>query len=73
MAFPGRMITYKGKTQNVAAWSEETGLSKQLISYRLNAGWKTEHVLFVQPRPMPPLPGRPRKQKTPRGSRELSK
>lgn len=42
------LITYKGKTQTVTEWSEETGLSRRIIDYRLNAGWEVPRI-FEQP------------------------
>jgi len=40
-----RMITAFGKTQCVAAWAEETGLSRTTIHYRLLKGWSPEKTL----------------------------
>jgi len=40
-----RMITAFGKTQCMAAWAEETGLSRTTIHYRLLKGWPAEQAL----------------------------
>lgn len=43
-------LTYKGKTQTIAQWSEETGISSQLISKRINKfGWDVERTLTELP------------------------
>ena len=39
------LLTYNGKTQCVAAWSEETGIPRQTIEYRINHGWTAEEAL----------------------------
>jgi hypothetical protein len=39
------MVTYKGKTQCIAAWAEELGLSRITISGRLFRGEAGEYVL----------------------------
>lgn len=38
-------ITALGKTQSRCEWSKETGLSKQVIDYRLKAGWSEEKAV----------------------------
>lgn len=43
-----RLITYNGKTQNMRAWCDETGLTKSVICNRLSAGWDVEKV-FTEP------------------------
>ena len=40
-----RTITHKDKTQCVADWSEETGISSKIILWRLNNGWSIEKTL----------------------------
>jgi len=40
-----RMITALGKTQNLSAWAEESGISKQTISYRLRSGWSSDDAV----------------------------
>lgn len=34
-----RFITYQGRTQAMAAWAEETGITNGLLHWRLKAGW----------------------------------
>jgi hypothetical protein len=43
------LITYRHKTQTMAAWAEETGISPKTLSTRLNRGWHISR-LFEQPR-----------------------
>lgn len=43
-----RVIAFDGRSQSVSLWAEEKGLSKECISYRLNAGWDTEKALNSQ-------------------------
>lgn len=38
-------FTYNGKTQDLVAWSNETGLQQQTIMARLKLGWSTEDAL----------------------------
>lgn len=38
------MITFNGKTQCVVAWSEETGINRQTILWRINNGKALEEV-----------------------------
>lgn len=38
-------ITYNGKTQTIAQWSEELGISYHTIYARLRKGWEIERVL----------------------------
>lgn len=40
-----RMLTYNGKTQTIAAWARELGLSSATIYDRLKAGQNTERAL----------------------------
>lgn len=41
------LITYKGKTQCIAEWSRELGVSYHRIYQRLNAGWTNpQEILF---------------------------
>ena len=37
--------TYDGKTQCLAAWAEETGISPQILWKRFNRGWSPEKAL----------------------------
>jgi hypothetical protein len=39
------LITYNGKTQCVAAWCKEFGMSHATVSRRLSAGWSAEMAL----------------------------
>jgi len=39
------MLTASGKTQCVAAWARETGLSEGALRYRIRMGWKPEDVI----------------------------
>jgi len=38
-------ITFNGKTQSIAQWSRELGLSKHTIPWRLKQEWPLEQVL----------------------------
>lgn len=40
-----RMISHDGRTQCLAAWSEETGIPKSTISNRLRLGWSASEAL----------------------------
>ena len=42
-----RMLTCKGKTQSVIAWSEETKIPYKTLMSRLRYGWSTEKALFT--------------------------
>lgn len=43
---PNRMISYRGKTQTLAAWSSETGIQRQTIIRRIDGlGWSVEDAL----------------------------
>ena len=48
--------TYNGKTQCIAAWAEEVGISQFILWKRLHRGWSVEQALTRPPRP-------PRKRK----------
>lgn len=43
-------VEYQGKTQTLAQWSEETGISSPTLSYRLRHGWSASDALKVFPR-----------------------
>lgn len=43
-----RVLTYKGKTQTLADWEEEVGISRATLNARLNVyGWSPEDALFT--------------------------
>ncbi len=39
------IITFRGKTQCVTAWAEETGIKCGTIYYRIKHGWSIKHTL----------------------------
>lgn len=43
-----RFVTYNGRTQTVAQWSQELHIPKGSLTYRLNAGWSIEDA-FTRP------------------------
>jgi hypothetical protein len=38
-------LTAQGRTQRLSEWARETGLSAQLIHYRIKAGWTEEEAV----------------------------
>lgn len=44
-----RLFTMNGKTQCLAAWSSETGISESLVLFRLGLGWSVENALTRKP------------------------
>lgn len=40
-----RYLTYKGRTMILADWARELGCSRQVIRYRLEAGWSDKQVI----------------------------
>lgn len=40
-----RLLTYQGKTQTVAEWAEEIGISRASLKNRLHLGWSAERAL----------------------------
>lgn len=44
-----RQVTWRGKTQPMAAWAEEVGISKRCLEHRLNAGWAIDDALTKMP------------------------
>lgn len=44
-----RFITYKNETHTISEWSKITGIGKEVIRYRLNAGWNVESILTIKP------------------------
>lgn len=41
------LITCFGKTQCIAAWSEETGIPTKIISWRIDRGWTPNRALTI--------------------------
>jgi hypothetical protein len=39
------MITHRGKTQSIVAWSRECGVSANVIRSRMHRGWSIEAAL----------------------------
>lgn len=46
-----RPITYKGQTRTVSEWAAITGLSEEVILYRLKSGWTADRALTEPLRP----------------------
>lgn len=44
-----RIITYEKETHTISEWSKITGISKETIRYRLNAGWDVKDILTIKP------------------------
>lgn len=42
-----RLITYKGKTQNITEWEKELGMNRCLLSTRLRRGWSIQEAMTV--------------------------
>src|SRR5262249_54288571 len=40
-----RLLTFRGRTQCLAAWAEEIGLLRDVIRSRVRSGWTTEEAL----------------------------
>lgn len=47
-----RMLTAHGRTQNMAAWAEETGISQSLLTHRIADGWSPEDAVSTPARKM---------------------
>lgn len=45
-----RLLTAKGKTQTIAEWARETGISKQTILNRVYRNWDDERAVSCAPR-----------------------
>ena len=41
-----RKVTVKGRTLNVVQWARRMGVSRQMIRYRLEAGWSDEDAVL---------------------------
>lgn len=44
-----RLIACFGREMTLAAWAEETGISRALIGHRLRAGWPVNEALTIKP------------------------
>lgn len=44
-----RSVTFDGRTQTIAQWAREAGISRALLRYRLNAGWSLQDALNTKP------------------------
>lgn len=44
-----KLVTFRGRTQCIAAWADETGIDKNLIAWRLRNGWAVEIALTTPP------------------------
>lgn len=42
-----KLITYKGKTKTIAEWSNELGISYDVIKYRINKKWSIEDIFTI--------------------------
>lgn len=40
-------LTFRGKTQCLAAWAEELGIQFSTLSYRIRVGWSTKDALTI--------------------------
>ncbi|TCP90942.1 hypothetical protein C8J31_101794 [Rhizobium sp. PP-CC-2G-626] len=40
-----RILTYRGKSNSIAGWASDTGISQRTIASRLNAGWTLKDAL----------------------------
>jgi len=45
------MLTFRGKTQCLVAWAEETGINRRTLSNRINKGWSVERALTETAKP----------------------
>jgi hypothetical protein len=50
------LVTFDGRTQPLASWSEEFGIEHHTLQYRLRAGWSAEKALTT------PVRGRVRRE-----------
>lgn len=41
-----RILAFQGKEQTVTQWSEELGINRETIYYRLKSGWSVEDILL---------------------------
>lgn len=42
------VIEFQGRSQTIAQWAEELGMSRQALRYRLNNGWTTEEAMTAK-------------------------
>ncbi len=47
------LLTYNGKTQNIAQWARELGVSDKMLRARIKNGWSVERTLTEPKRPWP--------------------
>lgn len=47
--FKPRFIKFNGIYDHIDEWAKRTGLSRQVITYRLKAGWSLERTLLTRP------------------------
>jgi len=45
------LLTALGKTQSILRWSQELGLDRRVLAWRLDHGWPTEQALGLVPHP----------------------
>jgi hypothetical protein len=45
----GRLYTHNGRTMNITAWSNHTGIGVATINYRLRQGMSFDQAISVQP------------------------
>ncbi len=45
-----RIVTFRGAARPMTDWANEVGISVQLLSYRLRAGWPVERAITTPPR-----------------------
>lgn len=43
-----RFVTYDGRTQTIAQWAAEIGISRQALRHRLEAGWSVKEALTME-------------------------
>ena len=43
-----RFITHEGRTQTIAQWAEEIGMSRQALRYRLDNGWSIKEAFEMK-------------------------
>jgi len=46
-----RLLTYAGRTQSLLRWSQELGLDRRVLAWRLNRGWPIDQALGFAPHP----------------------